>query len=92
MDSSEINPKLEEALQNQPLLEQLLSFKVLGKAVAVAAVVALILFVLFSPVLAGLGLVLAFFLSWYAFAAQAADRARPVNSERDDDAPGSDSE
>jgi hypothetical protein len=87
-----LEPKLEEAVQNQPLLEKLLSFNVLGKAVAVGPVVALILFVLLSPVLAGIGLLLAFFVSWYAFAATAADRVRPVDSERDDDAPSSDSE
>jgi hypothetical protein len=91
MSPSEINPKLEEAVQNQPLLEQLLSFKVIAKAVAVGAVVALILFVLFSPILAGLGLLVAFFVSWFAFATTAVDKARPVKSERDDDASSSDS-
>jgi len=89
---SKLNPKLEEVVQSQPLLEQLLSFKVLGKAVAVAAVVAIVFYFLLSPILAGVGLVLAFFVSWYAFAAKGADRVRPVDSERDDDASSSDSE
>ena len=91
MSPSEINPKLEEAVQNKPLLEQLLSFKVLGKAVAIAAVVALILFVVMSPIMAGLGLIVVFFASWFVLAARGVDKARPVKSERDDDAP-SDSE
>ena len=91
MSPSELNPKLEEAVQNQPLLEQLLSFKVLGKAVAIGAVVALILFVLMSPVMAGLGLIVAFFASWFVLATRAVDKSRPVKSERDD-APGDDSE
>jgi hypothetical protein len=93
MSPSAINPRLEEAVQNQPLLEQLLSFKVLGKAVAVAVVVALIFLVLFSPIMAGLGLLVAFFVSWFAFATTAVDKVRPIDSERDDDAdaPSSDS-
>jgi Flp pilus assembly protein TadB len=84
MSPSEINPKLEEAVQNQPLLEQLLSFKILGKAVAIAVVVALVLFVLLSPIIAGLGLLVAFFTSWLVLATHAVDKARPVKSKRDD--------
>src|SRR5215204_73558 len=66
---SEINPKLEEAVQNQPLLPHLLSFRVVGIALAIAAVFAVILFLLASPMIAGVALVLAFFGAWFALAA-----------------------
>jgi hypothetical protein len=61
---SAINPKLEEAVQNQPLLPHLLSFDVVLKALAAGAVVALILFLLASPMFAGVGLLIAFFATW----------------------------
>jgi Flp pilus assembly protein TadB len=84
MRPKNLEPKLEEAMQNQPLLPQLLSFRVVGTAVAIAAVVALILYVLMSPILAGLGLVVAFFASWFVLATRGVDKSRPVSSERDD--------
>ena len=65
---SEINPKLEEAMQNKPLLPHLLSFNVVLKALAIGAVVALILFLLVSPMFAGIGLVLVFFGAWFGLA------------------------
>ena len=60
--------------------------------IAIAAVVALILFIVMSPIMAGLGLVVAFFASWLILATHAVEKARPVKSERDDDAPSDDSE
>ena len=65
---SEINPKLEEAVQNQPLLPHLLSFRVVGIAVAAGLVVALLLFLLLSPLMAGVGLILVFFGTWIGLA------------------------
>ena len=65
---SEINPKLEEAVQNQPLLPHLLSLSVVLKALAIGAVVALILFLLVSPMFAGVGLILVFFGAWFGLA------------------------
>jgi len=86
---SEINPKLEEAVQNQPLLPHLLDFKVLAKALAIGLVVALILFLLISPMIAGAGLILFFFGSWFGLAAlsygKAEDR-REAKSDSDDEA------
>ena len=61
---SEINPKLEEAVQNQPLLPYLLSFRNLGIALAAGLVVALVLFLLMSPMMGGIGLLLVFFATW----------------------------
>lgn len=72
---SEINPKLEEAVQNQPLLPHLLSFRVVLGAVGVGAVVALILLLLASPMLAGVGLIIAFFGAWFGLATLSYGRA-----------------
>jgi Flp pilus assembly protein TadB len=86
---SEINPKLEEAVQNQPLLPHLLSFNVVLKALAIGAVVALILFLLVSPLFAGVGLLIAFFGAWFGLATlsygKAADREEAKSDDDEDD-------
>ena len=82
---SEINPKLEEAVQNQPLLPHLLSFSVVLKALAVGAVVALILFLLVSPMFAGVGLVLVFFGAWFGLATLSYGKAEDRRAEKSDD-------
>ncbi len=87
---SEINPKLEEAVQNQPLLPHLLSFKVVAGAVAIGAVFALLLLLLMSPMMAGVALMIFFFASWFGLAtlsyARAQDRrAAERESSEDDD-------
>ena len=91
---SEINPKLEEAVQNQPLAPHLLAFDVVLKALAIAAVVALILFLLISPMFAGFGLLLVFFGSWFGLATisygkaedrRAAEKKRKQEEEDDDE-------
>jgi len=88
---SQINPKLEEAVQNQPLLPHLLDFGVVLKALAIGAVVALVLFLLASPIFAAIGLVIAFFGSWFGLAVlsygKAADReeAKKDDDEEEDD-------
>ncbi|MEA2143639.1 MAG: hypothetical protein QOI64_2069 [Solirubrobacteraceae bacterium] len=64
----ELDTKLEEAMQNKPLLVHLLSMRVVFLAAAIGAVVALIFYVLFSPMLAGVGLILAFFAAWFGLA------------------------
>jgi Flp pilus assembly protein TadB len=88
---SEINPKLEEAVQNQPLAPHLLDFKVVLKALAIAAVVALVLFLLISPMFAGVALVLVFFGSWFGLATLSYGKAEERReSEKDDDDEGED--
>jgi hypothetical protein len=92
----ELDAKVEEAVQNQPLLPHLLSMRVVFTAAAIGAGVALVLYVLFSPMLAGIGLILAFFGAWFALAVRsherepkAARRARlDEDDEADEDAPG----
>jgi Flp pilus assembly protein TadB len=86
---SEINPKLEEAVQNQPLLPHLLDFKVILKALAIGVVVALILFLLVSPMFAGVGLILFFFGAWFGLAtlsyAKAEERREAKSDDGDDE-------
>jgi Flp pilus assembly protein TadB len=86
---SEINPKLEEAVQNQPLAPHLLDLKVVLKALAIGAVVALILFLLISPMFAGVGLVLVFFGAWFGLATvsygKAEDRREAEKSEEEEE-------
>ena len=86
---SEINPKLEEAVQNQPLAPHLLDFGVVLKALAIGAVVALILFLLVSPMFAGIGLVLVFFGAWFGLATfsygKAEERREAEKSEKEEE-------
>jgi hypothetical protein len=70
MRPSEINPKLEEAVQNQPLLPHLLAVRPIAIALAAGAVVAAILFFLIAPMVAGIGLLLVFFGTWIGLAAR----------------------
>lgn len=86
---SEINPKLEEAVQNQPLAPHLLAFDVVLKALAIGAVVALILFLLVSPMFAGIGLIITFFGAWFGLAtlsyAKTEERREAEKSDEDEE-------
>jgi Flp pilus assembly protein TadB len=81
----ELDAKLEEAMQNKPLLVHLLSMRVVFLAAAIAAAVALIFYLLFSPMLAGVGLVLAFFVAWFGLAVREHENARPAAVQRTGD-------
>ena len=72
---SEINPKIEEAMQNQPLLPHLVDMRNALIAAGVGAVVALILFLLMSPMMAGVGLLLVFVATWIGLAMRDYGRA-----------------
>ena len=82
---SEINPKLEEAVQNQPLLPHLLSFRVVLTALAIGAVFAVILFFLVAPIAAGLGLIVVFFAAWFGLAARSYGKGQRTGLEKDVD-------
>jgi Flp pilus assembly protein TadB len=89
---SEVDAKLEEAIQNQPLLPHLLALRNVFTAVAIGAVVALLLYLIFSPMVAGLGLIVAFFTAWFVLAVRshekeprAARRERLGDDESDDE-------
>jgi Flp pilus assembly protein TadB len=74
----ELDAKLDEAMQNRPLLVYLVSMRVVLLAAAIGAAVTLIFYLLFSPMLAGLGLILAFFAAWFALAVRQHEQARPA--------------
>jgi hypothetical protein len=78
---AELDAKLDEAMQNKPLLVHLVSMRVVLTAAAIGAVVALIFFLLLSPMLAGLGLILAFFAAWFGLAVREHEQATPAPSE-----------
>jgi hypothetical protein len=79
---SEINPKLEEAMQNQPLLPHLVNMRNVLMAAAIGVVVALILFILMSPMMAGVGLLIVFFGAWFGLALRDYGRADAAREER----------
>jgi type IV secretory pathway TrbD component len=88
MRPSEINPKLEEAVQNQPLLPHLLSVRPIAIALAAGAVVAAILFFLVAPMVGGIGLLLVFFGTWIGLSARdyaKADEERERKRDDEDD-------
>ena len=83
MRPSEVNPRLEEAVQNQPLLPHLLKLRPIAIAVAAGLVVALILFLLVSPRMGGLGLILVFSVgcaaAWYILVMLTVGSALPAD-------------
>ena len=81
---SELNPKLEEAMQNKPLLPHLVDMRNVLIAAAIAAVVAVILLLLISPMMAGLGLLVAFFAAWFGLALRDYGRATERREARRD--------
>jgi hypothetical protein len=86
MRPSELNPKLEEAMQNQPLLPHLVDLRVVLTAAAIGGVIALLLLVLMSPMMAGVGLLIAFFAAWFGLAVRDYSRAesrRPRDDEEE---------
>ena len=88
---SEINPKLEEAMQNQPLLPHLVDMRNALIAAAAGAVVALILVLLMSPMMAGVGLLIVFFATWFGLALRDYGRetaAREARQEPEEDEEG----
>jgi hypothetical protein len=85
MSPSEIDPKIEEAFEKQPLIPHLLSFRVVVTAVVIGAVVALVLSLLVSPVLGGIGLLVAFFAAWFIGANRSYGQRRPTKDEGSED-------
>jgi len=72
------NERLEQVVAERPLVRHLLDFKILGRAVAIAAVLTIICAILFSPVLGAVVLVVSFFASWILMAARSYEQRRPT--------------
>src|SRR4051794_37740753 len=86
---TDVNAKLEEAVQNQPLLPHLLNFKWIGIALVAGLVVAAIVTVLLAPTMGGMALLLVFFGTWVGLGlrdyGRATERSSSSGSDEDDD-------
>jgi hypothetical protein len=77
--------KLGDWVSDRPLVQHLLRWGVLGRALAVAAVLTAIFLLLTSPPFAAVVLILSFFGSWVFMAARQYDRRRPTKPIDEDD-------
>lgn len=75
-----VERRLDEAVRDKPLIPHLLDLRVVGKAVAIAAVLAAIVSLLLSPKLGAIVLVVAFGIGWVALANRRYNRRRPTSS------------
>lgn len=85
---SKLNESLEEKVRERPLLDHLLDLAVVGRAVIIAVVVALIAYLLLGPVAAAILLVLVFFGTWYGLANRSYEQRRetqPANGDDDEE-------
>jgi Flp pilus assembly protein TadB len=82
---SDVNAKLEEAVQNQPLLPHLLNFKWLAIALVAGLVVAAIVAFLLAPVMGGIALLLVFFGTWVGLGLRDYGHATERASDDDDE-------
>jgi Flp pilus assembly protein TadB len=73
---SKLNETLDEAVRERPMLDHVLDLGIVGRAVAIGAVGALILWILVGPGAAAIALVLLFLGSWYVLAQLSFDRRR----------------
>lgn len=84
MSPRKAEEKLEEAVDRNPLLQHLLSWEVVLRALAVAAVVTLIVLLLLSAKIAAVALVLTFGAAWIGFGMRRYEtrrQTRPASSE-----------
>jgi Flp pilus assembly protein TadB len=77
---SELEPKLEEAMRNQPLLPHIVEPRNVLRAAAIGLGVALLLYLIFSPMLAALGLIVAFFAAWWVLVARGYEKKRSAEN------------
>lgn len=85
MSREKVDRRLDDALSKQPILKHALEFPVVGRAVLIAAVVALVLGLLASPQIAAIALVLVFLGSWLALATRSYERRRKTLAAQEDD-------
>ncbi|MFL5883740.1 MAG: hypothetical protein ACJ77M_01600 [Thermoleophilaceae bacterium] len=85
-----VNERLEEAIAERPQARRLIDLRIVARAVFVAAALTIICLILFSPLFAGVVLLLSFFGSWILLSRLSYERRRPTQSS-DDDGDGADS-
>jgi hypothetical protein len=76
MTPERLDERIENAVSERPLLAHALDMRVVTRAVAIAAVVAILLWVIAGPALAAIGLLLAYFGSWFVLSRLSYDRRR----------------
>ena len=72
--------KLQEQISERPVVPHLLDWRVLGRAVAIAAILCAIFSLLLSPKFGAVVLILAFAASWALIAARQYNRRRPTEA------------
>lgn len=78
MSSEHLNERLGEVVSQRPLLGHLLEWRVVGRALAVAAAVCLVFLLLVGPRSAAVLLVLSFFGAWFVLGARHYEQRRPT--------------
>jgi hypothetical protein len=81
-----VEQKLQEVVEERPKARHLLDFSIVGKALLAAVVVAVLLWLIFSPQLAGIALVVVFLGAWLGMAQLSYDRRRETRDASADDA------
>jgi hypothetical protein len=86
-----VEGRLDEAVEERPVMKHLLDLSVVLKAIAIAAVLTLILVVIGHPRLGAAVLVISFIASWLILATRQYNKRRPTKPVgEDDDADGDD--
>jgi hypothetical protein len=79
-----IEHRVDDFVSDRPLVQYMLRWGVLGRALAVAAVLTAVFLLLTSPPFAGVVLLLSFFGSWVFIAARRYDKRRPTKPAEED--------
>ena len=77
--------KLQEVIEERPKTRHMLDFAIVGKALLAAVVVALVLWLLFSPQLAAIALVVVFVGGWLLLAQLSYEKRRETRDTQDAD-------
>jgi hypothetical protein len=88
LSREKMDERLNEVIEERPLVRHLLDMQIVLRAVLIAGVAALIVLIILSARLAGLVLILAFFAAWVFLATRSYERRRGTRdaSEADEDA------
>jgi Flp pilus assembly protein TadB len=75
-----LEKRVDEAVKERPLMRHLLDMRIVVRALLIAAVLTLIVALLFSPKLAALVLVVSFGAAWYGLANRQYNQRRPTKA------------
>jgi hypothetical protein len=80
---AKLESKLQEVIEERPKTRHLLDFSIVREALLAAVIVALVLWLLFSPQLAAIALVVVFVGGWLLIAQLSYDKRRDTRDTRD---------